>query len=419
MTQDRERRHSLSSVVPAVPALELPRSFWRRLIAPPDPLQIDAGESGEVLVAQIRLLLAVLLLGIPALDLAWRTQALDAGFGITVLAVLSALGAWLLTQRGRYLPWLGFATSALDVTLVSLGYAFWLKVGTPTAARNSELVFAAYFLAIGATSLRYDVRVCLWAGLLAVGQYGAILLYANSHWLSARPGLAPFTPGLLSWGSQLPRLILLATAVALSITIVLRTQSLRRLSRSDRLTGLPNRGYFDERVEAEMSRARRHGLPIAVAIIDVDHFKRFNDTLGHAAGDVALKTVASTIRGSVRESDLVARYGGEEFVALFPGMSPQAALERMERIRRAVAEAVLPVAPREGQASVTISAGIAGLGVDGADVESLLDTADARLYQAKAGGRNRLVGPPREMANAPPGWRMSGGHIPGVPLNLK
>jgi len=416
MIEDPNRRVSKSSAVVAEQPIEVRASFWRRLIAPPDPLQVDAGESGEILVVEVRLLLAVLLLGVPALDPAHFPGA---GFGLTALVVVAALAAYILTRRGEYLPWLGFATSAFDITLVSLAFAFWLSVGTPTAARNSEIVFAAYFLAIGATSLRYDVRICLLAGLLAVVQYTTVLLYAGSHWFHTRPGMAPFTAGLLTWGAQLPRLALLATAVALSVTIVLRTQSLRRLSRSDRLTGLPNRGYFDERVTAEMSRARRHGLPISLAIIDVDHFKRFNDTLGHAAGDIALKTVASTIRKSVRESDLVVRYGGEEFVALFPGMSPQAALDRMERIRRAVAEAVLPLQTREAPPTVTISAGVAGLGVDGADIEALLDTADARLYQAKASGRNRLVGPPVEMLNAPPGWRMSGGHIPGVPLKLQ
>ncbi|HXI21042.1 MAG TPA: GGDEF domain-containing protein, partial [Gemmatimonadales bacterium] len=132
----------------------------------------------------------------------------------------------------------------------------------------------------------------------------------------------------------------------------------------------------------------------------IDHFKPFNDTWGHAAGDVALRTVARAIQGGVRQSDIVVRYGGEEFVALFPGMGAEAAVERAEALRRAVEALSLAVPRRHQSARVTISAGVSVFGYDGTEAEDLLDQADARLFQAKAAGRNRVTGPPPEADTA-------------------
>ena len=411
------RRKSATSLSMLQQPDQPPPSFWRRLVAPPDPLQVDAGASGELLVAEIRLLLTLLLLNIPLVNLGTHGDSPEAlvGLGIALVATIVAFVVYLFMKRGFYRQWLGFASSVFDVSLVSGALVVFLALGSPHTAVNSKVLFDVYFLAIGATSLRYDVRICVLAGVLAVTQYSGILLYATAHWDLNAASFAPFPSGMFDWNSQFARLILLTTAAVLSGTIVLRTQSLRRLSRSDRLTGLPNRSYFDERVMAEMSRARRYGHPISLAMIDVDHFKRFNDTLGHAAGDVALKTVANTIKKMVRESDLVVRYGGEEFVAVFPGMNAGAAMERVEAIRGAIAEVPLQLSSQSPAAQLTISAGVAAYGVDGVEVEDLLDISDSRLFQAKEGGRNRVVGPPVEMLAAPPTWRSSGHHGGGPP----
>ena len=176
----------------------------------------------------------------------------------------------------------------------------------------------------------------------------------------------------------------------LAVAIVRRSQRLRRQSRSDRLTGLPNRGFFDERVLAELSRARRYGEPVALAMIDVDHFKQFNDAWGHAAGDIALRAVARAIEASVRQSDLVVRYGGEEFVALLPGMDATDAMARVEGIRAAVAALPIGLPRRSDVVQITISVGLAVLGEDGTEAEDLLDRADARLFEAKQAGRDRI-----------------------------
>ena len=138
------------------------------------------------------------------------------------------------------------------------------------------------------------------------------------------------------------------------------------------------------------------GTPVALLMIDVDHFKRFNDTHGHAAGDVALKAVATALQEATRQSDIVVRYGGEEFVALLPDLHPAAATERAEMLRQLIEGMPIGLPRRSEVARVSISVGVAAYGYDGTQAEDLLDRADARLFEAKAGGRNRVVGPPPE-----------------------
>jgi diguanylate cyclase (GGDEF)-like protein len=200
--------------------------------------------------------------------------------------------------------------------------------------------------------------------------------------------------GSFDWRTQAGRVVVLFIATVLATLIVDRTQKLRQLSTVDRLTGLLNRGYFDERIEEEASRARRYGRPLTVALIDLDRFKQFNDTFGHAAGDDALRTLANVLKLSVRRSDIVARYGGEEFVVLFPETSPQEAIEKLETIRERVATLRIPIARRSVPAQVTLSAGVASWPEDGSAVDEVLFIADERLFAAKRAGRNCIVGPP-------------------------
>jgi diguanylate cyclase (GGDEF)-like protein len=366
------------------------------VFAPPDPLHLDAGSNGETLVSQIRLVLLALLLPIPLFNLAFTHDVHEAVVGLVALLVVIgiALVTYWALAREFYRPWIGLATSAFDVTAVSAALGVFLLLDSPLVTVNSRPTFECYFLAIGATSLRYDVRLCLTAGALAVVQYLGLVLLAHGLWDLSAPGQALSVYGSFDWATQASRIVLLLVATLLSAAIVLRSQRLRHQSRSDRLTGLPNRSYFDERIMGELSSARRFGAPLALAMIDVDYFKRFNDTHGHAAGDMALRAVANCILGAIRQTDLVVRYGGEEFVMLFPGMSARAAVERVEEIRRAVE--VLPLAlPRSPElVHITISAGVAVYGMDGVEPEDLLDRADSRLFEAKESGRDRVVGPP-------------------------
>ncbi len=158
----------------------------------------------------------------------------------------------------------------------------------------------------------------------------------------------------------------------------------------DPLTGCYNRHFFDERLEAEFSYAKRHGAPLAVLFVDADHFKRVNDSYGHAAGDEVLKRLSELLRESVRSEDILARFGGEEFVILVRGIPDAGVRVVAERVRSGVEAMRIDF---EGRAiPTTVSIGAASIGPD-RTVESaveLLSRADAALYRAKAAGRNRV-----------------------------
>jgi diguanylate cyclase (GGDEF)-like protein len=169
-------------------------------------------------------------------------------------------------------------------------------------------------------------------------------------------------------------------------------QMLERLSRSDPLTGLANRREFDLVLREEWRRCRRAGLPLAEIMIDIDHFKAFNDSFGHQTGDDCLKWVAATLAGGLRRAgDVVARYGGEEFVVLLPSASAAEALSIAESLRTLVQGiGIEHVYPVPGSV-VTVSAGVASFVPGEGPPEALTAAADTALYDAKRQGRNRTV----------------------------
>lgn len=170
-------------------------------------------------------------------------------------------------------------------------------------------------------------------------------------------------------------------------------RKLQQLSEIDELTGIANRRKFDIELEMEWRRAIREKQPLALLMLDIDHFKGYNDLYGHQEGDRCLQSVAEVLRTVMqRAGDLVARYGGEEFVAILPGLSAESAAEVAEKIRLAVEQMHMPHPENMPTAVVTISIGVAATTPDqDARPSVLLHQADANLYQAKREGRNRVV----------------------------
>jgi two-component system, cell cycle response regulator len=159
----------------------------------------------------------------------------------------------------------------------------------------------------------------------------------------------------------------------------------------DRLTGLYNRGYFDDRIAAECAFVKRHQSTMAVLLIDLDHFKQINDTHGHPAGDAVLRTTATKIRESLRAEDLAARYGGEEFVVLARGTDAGGALVLGQRLRTRIAQTAMAIPG--GSVRVTASIGVAVMRRDLVyrNAAELVAAADEALYEAKRNGRDQVV----------------------------
>jgi diguanylate cyclase (GGDEF)-like protein len=189
----------------------------------------------------------------------------------------------------------------------------------------------------------------------------------------------------------------LGSAVTLRFQMVdeLEEKALVRVFESsvkDGLTGAWNRKYLDERLRQEVAFAQRHRAALSVVLVDIDHFKKINDTYGHLVGDAVLRSTAATMKQAIRTEDLLARYGGEEFVVVARGVDVRSGLQLAERLRIIVERSPMT---DDGQMIVrTISGGIASLDCCGpmATPERLLAIADDRLYRAKEGGRNRVVG---------------------------
>jgi len=178
----------------------------------------------------------------------------------------------------------------------------------------------------------------------------------------------------------------IASAIAnLNLRAALHAQSIR-----DPLTGLYNRRYLEETMQREEMRAQRNNLPLSIIMADIDHFKNFNDTHGHHAGDLLLQAFGKELQAMVRGDDIACRYGGEEFLLILPGASLEKALERAEEVREAVRR-IKVVFQGLPLPQVTCSFGVACYPQHGAHWPQVLQQADLAMYAAKHQGRNRSV----------------------------
>jgi two-component system cell cycle response regulator len=177
--------------------------------------------------------------------------------------------------------------------------------------------------------------------------------------------------------------------VSLHAELMAARDAMRTLAIVDTLTGLPNRSAILHTLSKEMSRGRREGAPLAVAMADVDHFKQINDAHGHLAGDAVLREVATRMQGALRTYEAVGRFGGEEFLLILPGCDGATGCQVADRVRGAVAGAVVDIGDRSIPVTCSIGVAAAAGGERLAPLD-LVNAADAALYRAKAGGRNRV-----------------------------
>ena len=184
----------------------------------------------------------------------------------------------------------------------------------------------------------------------------------------------------------------LANRVGAHLTLKAQSDQLRELAYKDALTGLANRRYFHDRIEAELGRARRLGTPLSMLMIDIDHFKAYNDHYGHVAGDQSLARVALALkRALLRPTDVLARIGGEEFACLLPDTALGNACLVAERMRAALAALAVPHAASTTAEQLTVSIGAAQVDLGaGQGIRGWLADTDARLYRAKQLGRDRV-----------------------------
>ena len=183
-------------------------------------------------------------------------------------------------------------------------------------------------------------------------------------------------------------------SIRLTHELAIARADAERLARTDELTGMRNRRAFYELGELAMAQAKRYDDPIAVISLDIDHFKKVNDTWGHATGDETLRLVALIIQRTIRTSDIAGRVGGEEFAIVLPRATPEQALAMAERLRAAMEKA--PLYHDRGEIHFTSSFGVAVRDAENDTLDRLLAEADKALYEAKEGGRNRVVCAKRE-----------------------
>ena len=301
----------------------------------------------------------ILLLG---LSLLWGLQF---GRGILQMASLSP-------RTDRMVMWL--QTLTLACTLIAVMAPYHVMIVPMSAltilATIMMMVMGGIGLLVGVSSARYFVLA--WSALLI-----GVLVYMLKSF-----GVLPHN-SLTQNGFQIGSLI---EMILLSLALSSRVNELQHQSSTDPLTKLGNRRLFNERLALAVAHATRRDQPLALLVIDIDHFKQFNDQHGHAAGDLAICTVAETLAKQARKPFLACRYGGEEFVLLLPGVSQAEAAILAERLRQSVQQRDV------NGTRVTISVGLATL----ADPEhplaaALFDAADFALYTAKAGGRNQVA----------------------------
>lgn len=358
----------------------------RRYLAAPDKIMLELGAGGELVVARIRLGIAFLLFLPPIINTfsGGPNQENLIGFlGAAFAVFLGFIWYMLARHRGRY-AWLPWASTTYDITGVTL-FLFLLSLHDRAAGLNSFVIWEFFLTNLIMTCLRNDARLTLYAGGLAIAQY---LLLAQWILGSSTPEqLRSVAYGTAIWSTVGQRTVVLVIATIVSVTAVARMHRLSKLSGTDSLTGIPNRNWFLHQANQQIGNTFRSHKPLCIAIIDLDHFKRINDEIGHQAGDDALIHAVSVINSNVSAPDSVGRLGGEEFGLLIHA-NLEEARSRVEKIRAALEASRFQSPSSPSVIRVTFSAGVSHCSNDGDNLTDLMGTADRRLRSAKLSGRN-------------------------------
>jgi len=332
-----------------------------------------------MLVAAMRLGFIVVFACLVVTYISPQTRTLE--LALIALALFYGAGLFAIALHVRR-PWVSWVSKSVDVSLVTVALLVYAIAGDPWSAVNNRTYFDLYFFIIVNATLRYDWRLCAFTTFLVLAQFLGITGYVRAHW-AALAELDPFRHGV--------RVLTLAATGVTSVAVARWARHLRLMVGTDHLTGLSQRRPFLERIEEELQRSHSSRASLSIALLDFDEFKKFNDSHGHMAGDLALQLLAARLRKSVRSSDLVARFGGEEFVIAFPRMDVERAIKRVNELREELGSVPIPV----GGAThyLTVSAGVGCWPADGETFEKVLAAVDERLYAAKASGRNCVIGP--------------------------
>ncbi len=390
-------------------------------------LTLDNRTLAIVLVAVAIMLFLVMLA-------AWRTQKTYPGFSRWTISMLPNALGWLLIGLRGLIPewvsalggnialfispllifegirqfrgkpardWLNYAL----LVLLAIGAAYFLWV-QPSVIIRVQIIYAlvlivivrcAYELFNGAPD---ELRSSYWFSGAVFGLYAIVLVIRLVTSLSM-PNLT--SPLQADFWTSLAYIASTTLAIAMTFGFFMMTNDrlelelnraqteLHKMAMTDFLTGAYNRRSFSEIGQRECARARRNGSPLGLLIIDIDHFKEFNDAFGHLAGDEMLIAMVSACRQQLRHVDLLARWGGEEFAVMLPETGRKGTMKVAEKLRHSVAKLTVPGGTLH--AKVTISVGGAMWTEDDVDLETLLRRADLALYQAKRRGRNCVVIP--------------------------
>lgn len=342
----------------------------------------------------------VLVLGVQLLGgqhegaaLSWRTGLLLAhlGMGLTMLGCAVAAARLRHAGPSRWGVWLATGTAAAGMlfAIVIVTIDQWVTPNVTPFLISCLLIGVVFYIRPLPSALLY---------LLAfVGYfYGLSLTQSNAEQLFSNR-LNGITAGILGWALTIIMWRTFTTITRqqrelaeVNITLQDRQTELEHLTSRDGLTGLFNRHTFVQLTEQELARARRHSGATALMLLDLDHFKRINDTHGHPAGDAVLRHVAALLADTVRSTDLVGRLGGEEFIVLLPDTSGDAARNLAEKLRSGIA--AHPTVWRDLTIPSTVSIGLSSTTPEHpSGFEGLYSDADTALYEAKKNGRNQVV----------------------------